>query len=283
MWLPVERSWRLNERHYGALQGLDKAQTVAKHGEAQVKIWRPQLRHPPRRSRWMTPSSEVRHPIRRPRSQGAPGFRIAHGHARPGDAVLGIRIVPELRAGTDVLVVAHGNSLRALVKMLDGCRGATSSNSTSRPVFRCCTSSTANAALRADSWRPGAIAAQDAVRRQTEKNKRRNSQRRPPRGSRRPQGQVIGRVKIRRSAHIQVSGAIASFSPLSASVKSHLAGEPEGRSLKSDSSLSNSSSSLCASGGAPPRPHPHRRDRSRRNRALRRSPRPHNRARAGSP
>ena len=89
MWLPVERSWRLNERHYGALQGLDKAQTVEKHGEAQVKIWRRSYDIPPpplalddkRHPR-------LRSPLRQCGSARVAGHRIAQGHARARAAVL---------------------------------------------------------------------------------------------------------------------------------------------------------------------------------------------------
>ncbi len=121
MWLPVERSWRLNERHYGALQGLNKAQTVERHGEAQVKIWR--------RSYDIPPPALERDDPRHPR------FDLRYAQVDPAnlpateslkDTLARVipywegRIVPTLRGGADVLVVAHGNSLRALVKMLDG-------------------------------------------------------------------------------------------------------------------------------------------------------------------
>jgi 2,3-bisphosphoglycerate-dependent phosphoglycerate mutase len=120
MWLPVERSWRLNERSYGALQGLNKAQTVAEHGDAQVKIWRRSYDVPP-------PPLALDDP-RHPR------FDVRYADLDPGqlpateslkDTLARVlpfwetRIAAELRAGKDVLVVAHGNSLRALVKMLD--------------------------------------------------------------------------------------------------------------------------------------------------------------------
>ena len=89
MWLPVERSWRLNERHYGALQGLDKAQTVEKHGEAQVKIWRRSYDIPPPPLALDDPApSALRPPLRQPRSARAAGQRIAQGHAGARAAVL---------------------------------------------------------------------------------------------------------------------------------------------------------------------------------------------------
>jgi 2,3-bisphosphoglycerate-dependent phosphoglycerate mutase len=126
MWLPVERSWRLNERHYGALQGLDKAQTVKKHGEAQVKIWRRSYDIPP------PPLSDddPRHP-RADRRYATVDSRVLPASESLKDTLARVlpfwndRIVPELLAGKNVLVVAHGNSLRAVVKMLDNVSEAT--------------------------------------------------------------------------------------------------------------------------------------------------------------
>jgi 2,3-bisphosphoglycerate-dependent phosphoglycerate mutase len=120
MWLPVERHWRLNERHYGALQGLDKAETAAKHGAAQVKIWRRSYDIPPP----PLAADDERHPVHDPR------YRDVARQALPGTESLKTtldrvrpywedRILPELLAGRNVLVAAHGNSLRALVKMLE--------------------------------------------------------------------------------------------------------------------------------------------------------------------
>jgi 2,3-bisphosphoglycerate-dependent phosphoglycerate mutase len=120
MWIPVERSWRLNERHYGALQGLDKAQTAALHGESQVKIWR--------RSYDIAPPplalDDRRHPRFDPRYAGIDPRELPASESLKDtlERVLPFwhgRIAPELRAGSNVLVVAHGNSLRAMVKMLD--------------------------------------------------------------------------------------------------------------------------------------------------------------------
>ena len=121
LWLPVERSWRLNERHYGALQGLNKAQTVEKHGEAQVKIWRRSYDIPPP----PLGLDDQRHPRFDPRyAQVDPADLPATESLKETLArVLPYwtqRIAPELQQGKQVLVVAHGNSLRALVKMLDG-------------------------------------------------------------------------------------------------------------------------------------------------------------------
>ena len=173
MWLPVERSWRLNERHYGALQGLDKAQTVAKHGEAQVKIWRRSYDVPPPAARaGRSAAPALRRPLRRRRPAAAAGLRVAQGHAGAGDALLGIAHRSGAARRRTVLVVAHGNSLRALVKMLDG---MTESDivefniPTGIPMLY-----ELDGKLRPLGRRflgdPAAIAAaQDAVRRQTEK------------------------------------------------------------------------------------------------------------------
>ena len=120
MWIPVERSWRLNERHYGALQGLNKAETAARHGEDQVKIWR--------RSYDIAPpplaSDDPRHPRLDPRYAGVDPRELPSTESL-ADTLARVlplwhaRIAPELRSGASVLVVAHGNSLRAMVKMLD--------------------------------------------------------------------------------------------------------------------------------------------------------------------
>lgn len=118
-WLPVYKSWRLNERHYGALQGLDKAETTAKHGEDQVKIWRRSYDIPP--------------PPMDHDDQGHPRFdRRYHGldaRVLPATESLATtlervlpywhdHIAPQLAAGQTLLVTAHGNSLRALYKYL---------------------------------------------------------------------------------------------------------------------------------------------------------------------
>jgi 2,3-bisphosphoglycerate-dependent phosphoglycerate mutase len=120
LWLPVERHWRLNERHYGALQGLNKTQTVERHGEAQVKIWRRSYDIPP-------PPLDVadeRHPRFDRRYADVPVSELPATESLKDTLARVLpywqqRLAPELRAGRNVLVVAHGNSLRALVKMLD--------------------------------------------------------------------------------------------------------------------------------------------------------------------
>ncbi len=121
MWIPVENSWRLNERHYGALQGLDKAQTTAKHGEAQVKIWRRSYDIPPP----PLEESDERHPLNDARYAkltpsvlpGTESLKTTLARVQP---YWEDRIAPELLRGRNVLVAAHGNSLRALIKMLEG-------------------------------------------------------------------------------------------------------------------------------------------------------------------
>jgi 2,3-bisphosphoglycerate-dependent phosphoglycerate mutase len=120
MWIPVERSWRLNERHYGSLQGLNKAQTVAEHGEAQVKIWRRSYDIPPP----PLGPDDPRHPRFDPRYADVDPTLLPASESLKDTLARVLpywesRIVPELRAGRNVLIVAHGNSLRAMVKMLD--------------------------------------------------------------------------------------------------------------------------------------------------------------------
>src|SRR5882672_1748160 len=118
MWLPVEKSWRLNERHYGALQGLGKAEMAAKFGEPQVLVWRRSYDVPPPPLRRDDPRSEAHDP----RYGGVP---VAEAECLK-DTVARVvpywesAIAPAVRAGRKVLVVAHGNSLRALVKHLEG-------------------------------------------------------------------------------------------------------------------------------------------------------------------
>jgi 2,3-bisphosphoglycerate-dependent phosphoglycerate mutase len=120
MWVPVERSWRLNERHYGTLQGLNKAQTVAQHGDAQVKIWRRSYDIPPP----PLAADDTRHPRFDARYAGVPEAELPATESLKDTLARVLpfwnaRIAPELRGGRNVMVVAHGNSLRAMVKMLD--------------------------------------------------------------------------------------------------------------------------------------------------------------------
>ena len=120
MWIPVERSWRLNERHYGVLQGLNKAETAVKHGEEQVLIWRRSYSTPP--------------PALTTESEHYPGHDPRYADLTPSELPLtecledtcarfqpywDQTIVPTIRSGKRVLIAAHGNSLRALVKDLE--------------------------------------------------------------------------------------------------------------------------------------------------------------------
>ena len=119
-WLPVNKSWRLNERHYGGLQGLDKAETAAKHGEDQVKIWRRSYDIPPPPMAVTDPG----HPSQDRRYAGldARVLPATESLATTLDRVLPYwhdAIAPQLKAGQTVLVTAHGNSLRALYKFLN--------------------------------------------------------------------------------------------------------------------------------------------------------------------
>jgi 2,3-bisphosphoglycerate-dependent phosphoglycerate mutase len=120
MWIPVYRSWRLNERHYGALQGLNKAETAAKFGEDQVKIWRRSYDIPP--------------PVLTPDDERFPGHDPRYKNLKPSELPLteclkdtvarvlplwNDTIAPAIQSGQRVIIAAHGNSLRALVKYLD--------------------------------------------------------------------------------------------------------------------------------------------------------------------
>jgi 2,3-bisphosphoglycerate-dependent phosphoglycerate mutase len=118
MWIPVVRDWRLNERHYGALQGLNKAETAAKYGDEQVHIWRRSYDIPPP----VLDDDDERHPAHDARYAGIDNLPAAESLATTLDRVLPCWndvIAPDLLAGKNVIIAAHGNSLRALVKMLD--------------------------------------------------------------------------------------------------------------------------------------------------------------------
>jgi 2,3-bisphosphoglycerate-dependent phosphoglycerate mutase len=120
MWIPVEKSWRLNERHYGALQGLDKAETVERHGLEQVQLWRRSYDIPPPP---LTPD-DPHHPVRDPRYADLRPEQIPLTESLKDTVARFLpywheSIAPTIRAGKRVVIAAHGNSLRALVKHLD--------------------------------------------------------------------------------------------------------------------------------------------------------------------
>jgi len=120
MWIPVKKAWELNERHYGSLQGLDKQETVDKYGKDQVLVWRRSYDIPPP----TVDTSSEHHPASDPRyaSHDYPE-EFTESLATTLDRVLPYydqNIVPQLKEGKTVIVAAHGNSLRALVKHLDG-------------------------------------------------------------------------------------------------------------------------------------------------------------------
>ncbi|XP_012294626.1 phosphoglycerate mutase 2 [Aotus nancymaae] len=123
MWLPVVRTWRLNERHYGGLTGLNKAETAAKHGEEQVKIWRRSFDIPP-------PPMDDKHPYynsisKERRYAGLKPSELPTCESLKDTIARALpfwneEIVPQIKAGKRVLIAAHGNSLRGIVKHLEG-------------------------------------------------------------------------------------------------------------------------------------------------------------------
>ena len=119
-WLPVRKEWRLNERHYGDLQGLDKAETAAKHGEAQVKIWRRSFDTPPPQMSLDHPD----HPSKDARYKNVNPKDLPSGESLKDTAARFMplwnnQISKEILSGQKVLIVAHGNSLRALIQHLE--------------------------------------------------------------------------------------------------------------------------------------------------------------------
>jgi 2,3-bisphosphoglycerate-dependent phosphoglycerate mutase len=120
MWIPVHHSWRLNERHYGALQGLNKAETAAKFGEAQVKIWRRAYATPPPPLEEGDPRLELDNPRYADLAPGEfPRTECLKDTVARFLPYWHETIAPSIRSGRQVLIAAHGNSLRALVKYLD--------------------------------------------------------------------------------------------------------------------------------------------------------------------
>ena len=120
MWIPVVRDWRLNERHYGSLQGLNKSETAAKYGEAQVKVWRRSYDVPPTP---LTPE-DPRNPALDPRYKNLKKEELPLTECLKDTVALVIpfwndTVAPAIKSGKKVLIAAHGNSLRAMVKFLD--------------------------------------------------------------------------------------------------------------------------------------------------------------------
>lgn len=119
-WLPVEKSWKLNERHYGALQGLNKSETAAKYGEEQVQVWRRSFDvRPP-----MLEADDERNPAKQAAYRDVPAELLPLGECLRDTIARTMpyfqtEIVPQMKAGKRVLITAHGNSLRALVKEFD--------------------------------------------------------------------------------------------------------------------------------------------------------------------
>ena len=120
MWIPVVRNWRLNERHYGALQGLNKAETAAEHGEQQVLIWRRSYDTPPPELK----STDERHPSKDSKYSSIKASNLPLTESLKDTVERFVpywekTIAPVIQSGQKVLIVAHGNSLRALIKYLD--------------------------------------------------------------------------------------------------------------------------------------------------------------------
>lgn len=121
MWIPIDNTWKLNERHYGALQGLNKAETTAQHGKEQVHIWRRSYDTPPpalASDDPRSPACEVRY-----KTLSQAEIPLTESLKSTVDRVIPFyeeTIVPQIKAGQNLLIAAHGNSLRALVKYLDG-------------------------------------------------------------------------------------------------------------------------------------------------------------------
>jgi 2,3-bisphosphoglycerate-dependent phosphoglycerate mutase len=121
MWLPTFPTWRLNERHYGALQGLNKAETAAQHGEDKVFIWRRSYDTPPPALQ----VSDERHPSHDPRYANVPKNELPATESLKQTVARALpywseKIAPDIKSGKKVLIAAHGNSIRAIVKYLDG-------------------------------------------------------------------------------------------------------------------------------------------------------------------
>lgn len=120
MWIPVVHSWRLNERHYGALQGLNKAETAAQYGDEQVLTWRRSYDTPPNALEMDDPRASHKDPrYARLKPHEIPLTECLKDTVARVMPLWNESIAPAIRAGKDIVVSAHGNSLRALIKMLD--------------------------------------------------------------------------------------------------------------------------------------------------------------------
>ena len=125
LWLPVTKDWRLNERHYGGLTGLDKAETAAQHGEDQVKIWRRSYDTPPP----AMAKTDPRHPTHDPKYKNVNPQNLPSGESLKDTVARFLplwqsEIAPKIRQGKKILIAAHGNSLRALIQHLEGMSAA---------------------------------------------------------------------------------------------------------------------------------------------------------------
>lgn len=120
MWIPIQQDWRLNERHYGALQGLNKTETVEKYGDKQVFEWRRSYSTPPP----ALDKNDKSHPSKDPRYKNVPPEKLPNSEALKNTLERFLpmwrdEIAPKVRKGENILIVAHGNSIRALIKHLD--------------------------------------------------------------------------------------------------------------------------------------------------------------------
>ena len=120
LWLPITKSWRLNERHYGGLTGLDKAETAAKHGEDQVKIWRRSYDTPPPKME----TTDPRHPKNDKRYAQVPAGLLPSCESLKDTVARFLplwqeELVPKIKSGKKILIAAHGNSLRALIQHVE--------------------------------------------------------------------------------------------------------------------------------------------------------------------
>ncbi|MDB5772287.1 MAG: hypothetical protein JWM42_2661 [Burkholderia sp.] len=121
MWLPVVHSWRLNERHYGALQGLNKAETAAKYGDEQVLVWRRSYDIPPNPLEQNDPRTSFNDPrYAKLKREEIPLTECLKDTVERVMPIWDESIAPAIRAGKSIIISAHGNSLRALIKTLDG-------------------------------------------------------------------------------------------------------------------------------------------------------------------